>query len=119
VEHAEAIVSQVVLALKLVIEATGAMVIGMGALLAVVELARRRPSQRSSRFAAIRLGLSRYLAMGLEFQLAADILVTAVAPTWEEIGKLAAIAAIRTALNFALAHEMEEERAEVQEAGGS
>jgi uncharacterized membrane protein len=46
------------------------------------------------------------LAIALELLLAADILVTAVAPTWEEIGKLAAIVAIRTALNFFLEREL-------------
>jgi uncharacterized membrane protein len=115
VEHTEALVSQAVLALKLAVEATGAVVIGLGALVAVIELLRRRPGRRTSGFAAVRLGLSRYLALGLEFQLAADILVTAVAPSWDEIGKLAAIATIRTVLNFALAREMKEERAEVDE----
>jgi uncharacterized membrane protein len=115
VEHTEALVTQAVLALKLLVEATGAIVIAVGAVAAVLELVRRRPGQRTAGFAAVRLGLARYLALGLEFQLAADILVTAVAPSWEEIGKLAAIAAIRTALNFALAREMKEERAEVLE----
>jgi uncharacterized membrane protein len=47
----------------------------------------------------VRLRLGRWLALALEFLLAADILETAVAPTWEEIGQLAAIAALRTALN--------------------
>lgn len=39
--------------------------------------------------------------------LAADILLTAVAPTWDEIAKLAAIATIRTALNYFLQKEIE------------
>ena len=50
----------------------------------------------------IRLRLGRWLALGLEFLLAADILRTAVAPTWNEIGQLAAIAVLRTALNYFL-----------------
>ena len=45
--------------------------------------------------------------MALEFELAADILRTAVAPTWSEIGQLAAIAALRTALNFFLQREID------------
>ena len=44
----------------------------------------------------IRLGLGRSLGLALEFLLAADILSTAVAPTWDAIGKLAAVATIRT-----------------------
>lgn len=55
----------------------------------------------------IRLELARWLALALEFELAADILRTAVAPSWDEIGKLAAIAVLRTALNFFLRKEIE------------
>ena len=55
----------------------------------------------------VRLRLGRWLALALEFLLAADILRTAVAPTWSEIGQLAAIATIRTALNFFLQLEID------------
>jgi uncharacterized membrane protein len=51
----------------------------------------------------------RRLAVALEFELAADILRTAVAPTWNEIGQLAAIAALRTALNYFLGKEIDKE----------
>ncbi len=44
----------------------------------------------------VRLRLGRWLAVALEFELAVDILRTAVAPTWTEIGQLAAIAVLRT-----------------------
>lgn len=54
----------------------------------------------------IRLSLGRTLALALEFQLAADILKTAVAPTWQDVELLAAIAAIRTGLNFFLEKEL-------------
>ncbi|NMJ42091.1 DUF1622 domain-containing protein [Roseomonas sp. JC162] len=56
---------------------------------------------------AVRLRLARWLMLALEFALAADILRTAIAPGWDEIGKLAAIAALRTVLNFFLQREME------------
>jgi uncharacterized membrane protein len=55
----------------------------------------------------VRLRLGRWLALALEFELGADILRTAVAPTWSEIGQLAAIAAVRTALNFFLQREID------------
>ncbi|MGB3379390.1 DUF1622 domain-containing protein [Allopontixanthobacter sediminis] len=55
----------------------------------------------------IRLRLGRWLALALELLLGADILRTAVAPSWSEIGQLAAIAAIRTALNYFLQKEIE------------
>ena len=56
---------------------------------------------------AIRLSLGRSLALGLEFLLGADILNTAVAPSWEQVGLLAAIAAIRTGLNYFLQQELD------------
>jgi len=59
----------------------------------------------------VRLRLGRFLALGLEFQLASDLLRTAVAPSFEEIGKLAAVAAIRTGLNWFLGRELREEHA--------
>jgi uncharacterized membrane protein len=46
------------------------------------------------------------LTVSLELLLAADILATAIAPTWDDIGKLAAIATLRTALNYFLAREL-------------
>jgi uncharacterized membrane protein len=55
----------------------------------------------------LRLRLGRWLALALEFELGADILRTAIAPTWNEIGQLAAIAAIRTALNYFLQQEID------------
>ena len=44
--------------------------------------------------------------LGLEFALAADILRAAVAPTWDDISKLAVIATIRTMLNYFLAKDI-------------
>jgi uncharacterized membrane protein len=44
--------------------------------------------------------------VALELLLAADILATAIAPTWDDIGKLAAIAVLRTALNYFLEREL-------------
>jgi len=40
-------------------------------------------------------------------RLAADVLRTAISPTWDDVGKLAAIAAIRTVLNFFLEKDIE------------
>ena len=46
------------------------------------------------------------VAISLELLLGADVLETAVAPAWDDIGKLAAIATIRTALNYFLEREL-------------
>jgi uncharacterized membrane protein len=54
------------------------------------------------------LRYARWLVAGLTFQLAADILETAIAPTWQDIGRLGAIAVIRTFLNFFLERDLQE-----------
>jgi len=100
------------------VESAGALIIFVGAALAfgrfVLAAVMRR---RDNEFVGVRLGLGRYLALGLEFQLASDILSTAIAPTFDEIGKLAAVAAIRTALNYFLRKEIEEERQQLADDG--
>ncbi len=54
----------------------------------------------------IRIRFGSSLTVSLELLLGADILATAIAPTWDEIGKLAAIATLRTALNYFLEREL-------------
>lgn len=48
------------------------------------------------------------LAVALVLLQVADIVAAAAAPTWDEIGLLAAIAAIRTGLNYCLKRELKE-----------
>lgn len=55
---------------------------------------------------SIRINFGSSLALSLELLLGADILATAIAPTWDDIGKLAAIAVLRTALNYFLEREL-------------
>jgi uncharacterized membrane protein len=50
---------------------------------------------------------ARWLIMGLEFALAADIVRSVISPTWNDIGQLAAIAVIRTFLNYFLERDLE------------
>jgi uncharacterized membrane protein len=96
------------------VEVAGAIIIFTGALVAFVKfVVAAIRTRRTAGFVPIRLGLGRFLALGLEFQLASDILRTAIAPTLREIGELAAIAAIRTALNYFLSREIKQERAEL------
>ncbi|MBZ3904362.1 MULTISPECIES: DUF1622 domain-containing protein [Streptomyces] len=113
------------------VEFAGALVILVGALWAFARLltAGARWGRRTKaspagaweprwEFNRVRLSLGRFLALGLEFQLAGDILRTAVAPTFTEIGQLAAVAAIRTVLNHFLGKEIEHERREVERMPG-
>ena len=49
-----------------------------------------------------------WLLLGLEFELAADIIDSVVAPSWQDIGQLGAIAVIRTFLNYFLEKDLDE-----------
>ena len=60
-------------------------------------------------YLAVAVEIAAALVIALEFALAADILRTAIAPSWRDIGQLAAIATLRTALNFFLEREIDRE----------
>lgn len=109
-EHVELIVREAVQWLRLVVEVTGAVTVALGIVIAAWQFLAALLSRRTASFTPIRLVLARYLALALEFQLGADILSTAVAPTWTQIGQLGAIAIIRTALNYFLSREMRDEQ---------
>ncbi|MEO6755076.1 MAG: DUF1622 domain-containing protein [Chthoniobacteraceae bacterium] len=96
--------------LKLGIETVGVVLVATGVCVAIVQLARVLVARQPSEFTGIRLTLARYLALALEFELGADILGTAVSPSWDQIGKLGAVAVIRTGLNFFLSMEMRQEK---------
>lgn len=96
----------------LVLEALSILMIAMGAAqatAAAVWPALRNRATHGVRRAAW-LSMARWLMLGLEFMLAADVVRTAVAPTWDEIGQLAAIAVIRTFLNYFLERDLEAAR---------
>lgn len=63
----------------------------------------------------IRERLGAHLLLGLDFFVAADIIKSTLAPTWENVGILAAIVAIRIALSYFLSREMEHTRRERSE----
>ena len=97
-------------------EAAAALIIGLATIEAVLSALLLFVPGAASRIVGegpqaakeqVRLKLGRWLAVALEFELGADILRTAVAPTWSEIGQLAAIAAIRTILNYFLQQEID------------
>lgn len=93
--------------IALSVEAVAALLIAYGAAEAVVGLFRPlRDSHLSGKKRVWhRFGL--WLILGLEFMLAADIVRTAISPTWGQIGQLASIAVIRTFLNFFLERDVE------------
>src|SRR5712672_1677740 len=66
------------------------------------------PSASPMREIWLRYG--RWLIAALTFQLAADIVATSIAPSWQEIGKLGAVAVIRTFLDFFLERDLADMR---------
>ena len=91
---------------KLGVEIFGAGLVTLGVCAAIAQLLRNLAARKPAEFTATRLILARHLALALEFELGADILGTAVSPSWDQIGKLGAVAIIRTGLNFFLSMEM-------------
>jgi uncharacterized membrane protein len=100
-----------------VVEAVGAVIVFVGALRAFVLWVLAQLNVHDTPYDGVRLLLGRHLALGLEFQLGADILSTAVAPSFEELGKLAIIATIRTVLNVFLQRELKEEAERLRATG--
>ena len=106
--------------LALGIEIIAVLVVAYGAVEALISLVLRRAKTDTRHpFAAkkgVWMGFGVWLLLGLEFMLAADIVRSAIAPTWQQIGQLASIAVIRTFLNFFL--ERDVEKAAEPEGGG-
>jgi uncharacterized membrane protein len=75
-----------------------------------------RPSATGNHFQTGYIQYARWLVAGLTFQLAADIIETAFSPSWDEIGRLAAISFIRTFVNFFLERDMAEQEKREAEA---
>jgi uncharacterized membrane protein len=102
----------------LVVNVLAIAAIAIGSLQGAIGLARLLLTNASEeRLRPVWLAFGRWLVAGLTFQLAADIVETTLAPSWTDIGKLAAIAAIRTALNFFLDRDMESLRERGRTAG--
>ena len=99
--------------LRLVVEAIGAAVVGFGAIATAIRYVLTLVGVRDDTNTEIRLYLGRFLALGLEFQIGADILSTAVAPSFDDVLLLGAIVVIRTVLNYFLSKELERERQEM------
>jgi uncharacterized membrane protein len=112
---------RVATAIALGVETAAALLIAVGALQTLGLLFEPRKPATIARKRLAWVNFARWLVLALEFELAADIIRTAVSPTWDDIGQLGAIAAIRTFLNFFLERDMKElgeaEKLEIRTAG--
>jgi uncharacterized membrane protein len=93
----------------LLVETAAILVVTYGAvegMVGVLAIALRPSASHGARKAIWRR-FATWLLLGLEFELAADIIVSVASPTWKDIGELGAIAVIRTFLNYFLEHDLE------------
>ena len=103
----------------LAVETIAIVVIAFGsarALASICRVALSPSRQRELGSQVLTLEYGHWLIAGLTFQLAADVVNTSFSPTWSEVGRLAAVAAIRTFLSYFLDLEMERTRRQMQEA---
>jgi len=94
--------------IALLLEALALLVIAIGAVEAAIGILRavvRHANNAAKR--SVWLEFARWLVAGLTFQLAADIVATTVTPNGDQIGRVAASAAIRTFLTFFLDRDIE------------
>ena len=91
-------------ALALVVIVVGTIEAFVGGSLAL--LASRSGHERRD----IWLRYARWLVAGLTFQLAADIIETSITTGWDAVGRISAIAVIRTFLNYFLERDLAEMR---------
>lgn len=105
----ETVLATVVQYMTFFAELCGALIIAAAVLRALgryIPHLFRRASVQDTYQDEIRLQLGKSLALALEFELAADILKTAVVPSLAVIGQLAAIVVLRTLLNYFLEREL-------------
>lgn len=104
--------------LKFILESVSAICVAIGLLSSLVKAVRlARPAGNFLKnLPAIRVRFGSWLALALEFQLAADIVATTINSTWQSLGELGLLALIRTFLNFFLQKELAEEERLVQAA---
>jgi|SRR4051812_13915146 len=103
----EEIAKEITINVSHAVEILAAVIIGIAViktLLNYFSLLKSSSSKISKEEIRVQFGSS--VAVSLELLLGADVLATAVAPSWDDIGKLAAIAVLRTALNYFLEREL-------------
>jgi uncharacterized membrane protein len=103
----EQVARQVTIQVSYAVEILAAIIIGIAIIQTLFSyFSLFKPSGKKITKEEIRVQFGSSVAVSLELLLGADVLATAVAPTWDEIGKLAAIAILRTALNYFLEIEL-------------
>jgi uncharacterized membrane protein len=103
----EEITKNITLAVSHAVEILAAIIIGIAVMKTMYNyFSLLKPAAQKITKEETRLQFGSSVAVSLELLLGADVLATAVAPSWDDIGKLAAIAVIRTLLNYFLEREL-------------
>jgi len=103
----EEVAKQVTINISRAVEILAAVIIGTAVIKTLFNyFSLLKPSAFKITKEETRVQFGSSVAVSLELLLGADVLATAVAPSWDDIGKLAAIAVIRTALNYFLEREL-------------
>jgi len=112
----ESMLHEIARCIAMAIEVIAIAIIAFGALEALIAIVRlwMRADATSDDRRIIWMNFGRWLVAGLTFQFAADLVGTSFEPTWDEIGHLAAIAAIRTFLSYFLDREMGDARGRIK-----
>ncbi len=112
----ERLLWHVVASLEIFLEIIAILIIVVAVFIALQRLLKRMSRLRNHQtqeFIRLELGLA--LVLSMEFLLAADIVGTAVSPSWDAIGKLGAITGIRNLLNFFLQKEVQQLEVKTQQ----
>lgn len=107
-ESVELFLAEVVRIISLGMEITAIVCVLIGFISAIILLFKPNQVKSSPLHNRLRLKFGGWLALALEFQLASDIIKTTVAPSYENLIQLGAIAVIRTFLNYFLSKELSE-----------
>jgi uncharacterized membrane protein len=106
-------------AIERLIEAAAVLIVAFGSAEAFIKLLPVMITPRAShgQRKAIWRRYGTWLLLGLEFELAADIVGSVISPTWMDIGELGAIAVVRTFLNYFLEKDLESAGSEEETRG--
>lgn len=113
-------IHQLAFAIAAAIDVTMVMIIAVGAAHTIWRIGYRivRREALAPAVREIWLHFAAWILLALEFALAADLIETVIAPSWDEIRQLGAIAVIRIALGYFLGRdiaEVSESKAEAAE----
>ncbi len=109
-DHLREVLEDIALFAVLALEMVSIFCVLIGFFKALTSFPGWHAAQRSQTpFLKVRISFGRWLALALEFQLAADILSTTIEPSFEDLLRLSIIAIVRTFLNYFLEKEIAEQ----------